>query len=126
MTQTRKRGAAPADALPLPLFRALADPNRIALVSWLAGQSGPRTVSEIFESGCCPVDFSVVSRHLRMLHAAGALTVERSGREVRYELGTPSLVQKLRQIADVLEQCCPIGRRKRRRRLAKRSQGEQA
>lgn len=108
VTQIRKRGVIGqvTDALPLGLFRALGDPNRIALVAWLARQRGPKTVTEIVESGCCPVDFSVVSRHLRMLREAGCVTAERDGREVRYQLVAAGLSKTLRQIADVLDSCC--------------------
>ena len=108
VTQIRNRGivAQVTDALPIALFRALADPNRIALIAWLARQRGPKTVSEIVESGCCQVDFSVVSRHLRMLREVGALAAERQGREVRYQLSAASLAKTLRQIADVLDTCC--------------------
>jgi len=108
VTQMRNRGivAQVTDALPLGLFRALSDPNRIALIAWLARQRSPKTVSEIVESGCCPVDFSVVSRHLRMLREAGAVSAERRGREVYYQLGAASLARTLRSIADVLDHCC--------------------
>lgn len=96
-----------AASLPVDMFKALADPNRIALVAWLAARRGPSTVSEIVDSGCCPVDFSVVSRHLRTLHTAGILDAERSGREVRYSLGAARLSGVLRRIADLLDTCCP-------------------
>ena len=107
VTQIRNRAIARVAAgLPLAMFKALGDPNRISLIAWLAAQRGPRTVSEIVESGCCPVDFSVVSRHLRTLHAAGVVDAERSGREVRYRLATTRIAGVLRQIADLLESCC--------------------
>ena len=106
VTQTSKRGIAATGMLPLALFRALADPNRLALVTWLARQRGPKTVSEIVDSGCCPVDFSVVSRHLRILRDAGAVVAEREGREVRYRLPTAVLARTLRQIAGVIERLC--------------------
>ena len=88
------------------MFKALGDPNRIALVAWLAAQRQPRTVSEIVDRGCCPVDFSVVTRHLRTLHDAGVVTAERAGREVRYSLVASHLAGVLRRIADLLETCC--------------------
>lgn len=88
------------------MFKALGDPNRIALVAWLAGQREPRTVSEIVASECCPVNFSVVSRHLRTLHVAGVVDAERTGREVRYSLGAARLAGILRTLANLLESCC--------------------
>src|SRR2546423_7558756 len=83
----------------IELFRALGDPSRVALVAWLARQRVPRTVSEIVDSGCCPVDFSVVSRHLRTLREAEVVVAERTGREVRYRLAAASLAQTPRHIA---------------------------
>jgi ArsR family transcriptional regulator len=108
VTQIRNRAfARVAASLPVEIFKALADPNRISLVAWLAAQRGSKTVSEIVDSGCCPVDFSVVSRHLRTLHAAGIVDAERSGREVRYQLEAARLSGLLRRIADLLDTCCP-------------------
>ncbi len=75
-------------------------------VAWLALQRQPRTVSEIVDSGCCPVDFSVVSRHLHVLHEAGAVVAERHGREVRYQLPAAALAKTLRTIADAIDRCC--------------------
>jgi len=92
--------------MPVGMFRALADPNRIALVAWLAIQRAPKTVSEVVASGCCPTDFSVVSRHLHTLRDAGIVQAERAGREVLYQLDASSLVATLRKIADVIERCC--------------------
>jgi DNA-binding transcriptional ArsR family regulator len=46
-----------------------------------------------------------VSRHLKTLHDAGLLTVERQGREVRYRLRCDALSSALRQVADALDQC---------------------
>jgi chemosensory pili system protein ChpA (sensor histidine kinase/response regulator) len=49
------------------MFSALADPTRLAILTSLAiGGSG--TVSEV--AGCCPVDLSVVLRHLKILELA--------------------------------------------------------
>jgi DNA-binding transcriptional ArsR family regulator len=106
VTQTRNLAAQVLAALPVDLFRALGDPNRVALVAWLARQRGAKTVSEIVASECCPVDFSVVSRHLHTLRDARVVEAERSGREVRYRLGVASLAQTLRHLADLLERCC--------------------
>ncbi len=108
VTQTSKRWLIGqlAQALPLGMFRSLADPNRIAIVAWLARERAPRTVSEVVGSGCCPVDFSVVSRHLRVLKDAGVVTAERDGREVRYQLAAASLARTLRNLADLLDSCC--------------------
>jgi DNA-binding transcriptional ArsR family regulator len=86
------------------LFRALGDPNRVALLVRL-GQSGrPTTVTEAAE--CCPVDLSVVSRHLAVLREAGVLRSSKQGREVHYTVSR-DLAASLRALADALDACCP-------------------
>jgi ArsR family transcriptional regulator len=95
-----------AGALPIGLFRALGDTNRLALLAWLARQREARTVSDVVASGCCDVDFSVVSRHLKILHEAGVVEAKRRGREVFYRLPVEALVRCLRDMADMLERCC--------------------
>ena len=91
--------------LPAAFFKALGDPNRIALLARLAVCGRPSTVSEI--ACCLPIDLSVVSRHLRQLKDAGILECEKQGKEVLYEVRYQSIVSMLRGIADAMEQCCP-------------------
>jgi len=86
------------------LFRALGDPNRVALLVRLAEIGRPCTVSEA--AGCCPTDISVVSRHLAMLRDAGILKAEKRGREVYYSVRYAELVSTLRQMAEAIEGCC--------------------
>lgn len=105
--QTNKQRASKKAARTLMsprLFRALSDPNRIALLMQLAGCGGSCTVSEA--SQCCPVDLSVVSRHLAVLRDAGIVEHERRGKEVHYRLRADALVTSLRAIADAIEGCC--------------------
>ncbi len=108
MAQSNKRHsrrAALAEALPLPLFKTLCDPSRLAVLAELAACEPPRTVGRIAE--CCPTDVSVVSRHLAMLREAGVVDAHRSGKEVHYELSTSNLARMLRSIASAIERCCP-------------------
>ena len=86
------------------LYRALSDPSRIALLARLAQCGGPRTVTELAEG--CPLDLSVVSRHLATLRDAGILESTRRGREVLYGFRTERVVSTLRALADTLESCC--------------------
>lgn len=86
-------------------FRALCDSNRLQLLAMLATCCGTRTVSEL--SVCCPVDVSVVSRHLAILRDAGILEARRQGKEVHYAVRYDAIVRELRQLADALEACCP-------------------
>jgi len=90
--------------LPPPaLFKALADRNRQAIVSWLALGRRPQSVSQI--SRCCDVDLSVVSRHLARLREVGIVTAARKGKEVRYSLRLAALARVLRETAAALEAC---------------------
>jgi DNA-binding transcriptional ArsR family regulator len=77
----------------------------VALLVRLAQCGGPRSVSQV--AGCCPVDFSVVSRHLAVLREAGILESEKRGKEVYYSVRYPQIVGTLRALADAIEECCP-------------------
>ena len=92
-----------AELLEPRFFKALCDPNRIAILARLAQCCAPRTVSQIAE--CCPVDLSVVSRHLAMLRDAGVLDAHKRGKEVYYTVRFSKLVSTLRALADGLEAC---------------------
>lgn len=92
-----------ADLLDPRLFRALADANRLALLMRLAACGRPCSVGEL--NACCPVDLSVVSRHLAILRDAGALEAQKRGKEVFYRVRFERLVPLLRGIAGALEDC---------------------
>ena len=86
-------------------FKALCDPNRIALLARLSKCRRPCSVGEL--TGCCGVDVSVVSRHLAMLRDAGILAAEKRGKEVYYTVRCQEMASTLRSIADCIEACCP-------------------
>ena len=86
-------------------FKALCDPTRLAVLLRLVEHGAPATVSEL--GGCCPVDLSVVSRHLAVLRGAGIVESERRGKEVLYRMRWGSVVGLLRQMADAIAACCP-------------------
>jgi ArsR family transcriptional regulator, arsenate/arsenite/antimonite-responsive transcriptional repressor len=90
--------------LVVPLFKALADPSRAAILASLADARRPLRVGEI--GTCCPQDLSVVSRHLSILRRAGIVESERRGREVWYHLRVEGLVRAMRELADAFESCC--------------------
>lgn len=69
----------PAD---LAVFRAIADPNRRALVDLLA--NGERAVWELLAH--FDISQPALSKHLRILREAGLVTLTRVGREHRYRL----------------------------------------
>jgi DNA-binding transcriptional ArsR family regulator len=87
------------------LFKALCDPTRVALLVRVAESCAPCTVSELGQ--CCPINLSVVSRHLAQLRDAGILHAERRGKQVFYSARSSELTRTLRAIADAIERCCP-------------------
>lgn len=89
------------EALCPRLFRALSDPSRLAILSCLASADGPCTVSEV--ASRCPIDLSVVSRHLATLRDAGVVVAEKRGRKVYYTLSARKLAASLRHMADALD-----------------------
>lgn len=93
------------NSIPAAFFKALGDPNRVALLARLAVCGRPATVSEI--ACCLPIDLSVVSRHLAQLREAGILESEKRGKEVLYFVRYQEVASLLRTIADSIEQCCP-------------------
>lgn len=91
------------------LFKALGEPNRFQLFLNLCGCARPTSVSELAEE--VPQDQSVVSRHLKQMAQAGALTSERQGRHTLYQVNARALAEALRSLADMLEncECCKSG-----------------
>ncbi len=83
----------------------MGDPSRISILVRLAEWCGELTVSQVAES--CPINISVVSRHLATLRDAGILKSVKKGKEVFYSIRAESLVKSLRAIADAIESCCP-------------------
>lgn len=86
-------------------FAALADQNRARIVACIARCRRACAVGEI--AGCCELDLSVVSRHLKALAVAGILASEKDGRSVRYRLRTGEVAARLRGLADTLEANAP-------------------
>ena len=86
------------------LFQSLCDPTRLQILCELLARGVPRTVSSIAES--CPVDTSVVSRHLRALLDVGVLSRDKRGKEAYYRVEARALSQTLRTIADAIDRCC--------------------
>jgi ArsR family transcriptional regulator, arsenate/arsenite/antimonite-responsive transcriptional repressor len=93
------------ELLDAELFKALSDPTRLKLLACLVKCGCPSSVSDVTE--CCPVDFSVVSRHLAILEKAGVLWSVKQGRTVRYGVRYQQLSETLRALAGAIEQCCP-------------------
>lgn len=79
-----------------PIFAALGDPTRLALVARLSdGQ--PRSIAAL--SGDARITRQAVSKHLRVLAGAGLVRWERVGRETRY-VYRPEAVREARSWLD--------------------------
>jgi len=102
-TKTTPWEAGLAGQLTPALYRALGDPNRLALLARLAAATRPLTVTELTD--CCGVHLSGVSRHLSLMRAAGLVRAEREGRTVRYVLDANALTVRLRGLADAIDAC---------------------
>lgn len=63
---------------PAPLFTALGDETRLAIVARLS-REGPLSISRLAEDA--PVTRQAVTKHLRVLEAAGLAASRRDGRE---------------------------------------------
>jgi ArsR family transcriptional regulator len=108
-------------------FKALCDPGRVGLLVGLARSPEASTVGTI--AACCPVDVSVVSRHLAMLRDAGILGAQKRGKQVHYSVRYPELAATLRTMAEALEACCPAEHsgkhsQKRSRKHSKKTGGK--
>ena len=89
-----------AEMLSARLFKALSEPNRLALLVQLAEADCECTVSEM--TTCCAVDLSVISRHLKVLREAGVVEARRDGKQVRYRVRRQELAKLFRDLADAL------------------------
>ncbi len=85
------------------LFKALADPHRLAILSALAREDGEVCVCD-FTAGL-PLNQPTVSHHLKILRDCGLVTSERRGTWVYYQLA-PDARQRL---ADALDAVVPLG-----------------
>ena len=80
-----------------PLFAALADPTRLAILDRL--RSGERSVNEL--CGYTSARQSLMSFHLKALRDAGLVFARKEGRTVWYALD-PSGVARLERLATLL------------------------
>jgi DNA-binding transcriptional ArsR family regulator len=87
----------------MDVFGALADPVRRSLLTELA--AGPSRVVDLASSR--PISRPAVSRHLRLLLEAGAVTVADRGRERYYELDRASLAPVASYVAGLTARPIP-------------------
>lgn len=79
-----------------PVFAALADPTRRAIVAQLAG--GEACVSEL--AGPHAISLPAISKHLSVLEAAGLIARRKQGRTVRCRLRPAPLKRAADWLAD--------------------------
>jgi DNA-binding transcriptional ArsR family regulator len=84
-----------------PIFAALGDETRLALVATLCG--GPRrSISQLTEG--CRVTRQAVTKHLRVLEGAGVVRGVHQGRETLFELAPESLDNARRALEAISQQ----------------------
>jgi DNA-binding transcriptional ArsR family regulator len=82
----------------VPIFAALGDESRLALVERLC-QRGPTSVTALSEGAS--ITRQAISKHLRVLAHAGLVTNKRSGRESVWEF-RPGRLEEARRALDVI------------------------
>src|ERR1700733_12101943 len=81
-----------------PIFAALGDRTRLALVSKLCGGQ-PRSISQLAQDSA--LSRQAITKHLRVLESAGIVHSSRSGRENRFELD-PRPLDNLREYLELV------------------------
>ena len=88
--------ASPVTVDPAPVFAALGDPTRLALLRTLS-DGGRRSISAL--SAHSELTRQAVTKHLHVLEAAGLVSRERVGRESRFAF-QPRPVEQARDYLD--------------------------
>jgi ArsR family transcriptional regulator len=86
------------------LLDGVRDSVRMEIILLLA-KSSPMNVTDI--SARFKISRPAVSHHLKVLKDAGIVRSEKTGQEIFYRLDAPRVITGLRQIADMIENCCP-------------------
>lgn len=89
------------------VFKALSDPNRLRILDILCRDHCACTVTGIHKK-CNDVDYSVISRHLKILNDAKIISHEKRGNEKYYTTNRKEAADFLRNVADRIENssCC--------------------
>jgi DNA-binding transcriptional ArsR family regulator len=90
---SRRRSAGRDLAGAAPVFAALGEPTRLAIVARLCAE-GPLSIARLSQDA--PVTRQAVTKHLVMLEAAGLVHGIRAGRERIWELEPARLVEAKR------------------------------
>ena len=92
------RHAKPKPNGPAPVFAALGDTTRLALVARLS-ERGPRSISELTAGSA--ITRQAVTKHLHVLQRAGLIRCKPRGRERIWELEARRLEDARRYLAEI-------------------------
>jgi len=84
------------------LLKAIADPHRLTILSWLARATEEVCVCDFTDT--LPLNQPTVSHHLKTLRDAGLVTCERRGTWVYYQLATDARARLNAVLGDVIPQ----------------------
>lgn len=96
-----RRDAGAALAFSAPVFAALGDEQRLRLVARLC-HDGPQSIARLTEGA--DVSRQAVTKHLRVLEAAGLARGKRSGRETVWALDPRPLVEAREHLVAISRQ----------------------
>lgn len=89
----RKRHRAPQVGTPATIFAALGDETRLTLMSRLS-DSGPQSIASLADG--FDISRQAISKHLRVISAAGLARSEQRGRETVWQLEQHGLAEARR------------------------------
>lgn len=96
MSPKKSSSQAARESEPAPVFAALGDETRLALVAKLSS-GAPRSISELTEGSA--LTRQGITKHLRILEKAGIVHGIRIGRESRFELN-PAPITEVKEYLD--------------------------
>lgn len=100
MLQKRRSRMAARPQLHAPVFAALGDRTRLALVAKLCG-GRPRSISQLTEGS--KVTRQAITKHLRVLESAGIVHGVRTGRESLFEFD-PAPIEGIKEYLDLVSE----------------------
>lgn len=83
-----------------PVFAALGDETRLALIAQLCAEA-PCSISQLAEDS--PITRQAITKHLRVLENAGIVRGEMAGRECLFEI-EPKPLEDVREYLDLVSQ----------------------
>jgi DNA-binding transcriptional ArsR family regulator len=100
MSHPGRNSASPQRQDHAPIFAALGDKTRLALVAKLCGGQ-PRSISQLAADSA--LSRQAITKHLRVLQSAGIVHSGRAGRESRFQFD-PQPMQDLKKYLDLVSE----------------------